>query len=101
MQMVPHSKEEWLRFLVFPFKAYVAIGPVLFGIVASIPLPRLTAGEAAIPALELLFADALILLIAAGLFALFGPKGHALSCVGFAAVALIVALALLQSLAAA
>ncbi len=98
MQFIPHSKQEWFKFVVFPFKAYAFIAPVLFFIIALVPRPRHTAPEAAAIPLVLLFPCALILLFAALLFALFGPKGHALSCVGFAVAEFIIAQLLLPSL---
>jgi hypothetical protein len=101
MQIIPHSRQDWLRFLVFPFKAYAFIAPILFLVFASLPRPRHSPPDAAAIPLLLLYPCGLILLLAALLFGLFGPKGHALSCVGFAAVEFIIPSLLLPSLATA
>jgi hypothetical protein len=101
--IIPHGKENWLRFVVFPFKAYVVIGPILFLILSQIiPRPHHSSPpEALALLLVLLFPCALILLFAALLFALFGPKGHALDCVIFAVLAFFAAAMILPSLATA
>jgi hypothetical protein len=98
MQIFPDSKQGWL---VFPFKAYVFIAPVLYFIIASFPrIQHTTPALAALPLL-LLFPCALILLCAALLFSVFGPEGHALPCLGFAAAAFIIAEFLFGGLATA
>jgi len=98
MQIIPHSKQEWLRLAVFPFKAYGCIAPVLVFIITSLPRPRYTPLDAVFLPCMLLFPCAVILLIAGLLFAIFGPKGHAHSCVGFAVAVFIIAMVLLPSL---
>jgi hypothetical protein len=103
MQMIPHGKQEWLRFVVFPFKAYAFIAPaLLFIIAASFPRSRHSGHpDAAALLLALLLPCSLILLFAAFLFALFGPKGHALPCLGFAAGEIIFFFLFLPTLAVA
>jgi hypothetical protein len=29
MNVIPHTRQEWLRFLLFPFKAFVVVSPVV------------------------------------------------------------------------
>ena len=100
MQIIPHSKQGWLRFAVLPFKAYVFIAPVLFQISIRLPHPR-HSGPTDVEEFLLLglMLCALILFLAALIFALVGPKGFALSCVGFAVAAFIIASLLLPNLA--
>jgi hypothetical protein len=101
-RIIPHGKENWLRFAVFPFKAYVVIAPILFLILSLIPRPHHSGlPEALALFLVFLFPCALVLLFAALLFALFGPKGHALDCVIFAIAAFFIAAMILPSLATA
>jgi hypothetical protein len=92
MQIIPHSKHDWLRFLMFPFKAYACNATILFFFFIQFRGPRHTHLLDALAFLLLgSFLDAAILLLAALLFSLFGPKGHALSCCGFAVSAFVLA----------
>jgi hypothetical protein len=76
---------------VFPFKACVCVESVIFLIVDfTNPHYRYLLRSADIP-LILLFSCGLILLLGAILFAIFGPKGHAFSCVVFAFTAFLIA----------
>jgi hypothetical protein len=100
MQIIPHNRHDWLRFLMFPFKAYVVMTPVVYFIVAAVLWPR-RVPDYAFPIIGLLFLCGLILLFAALVFAIFGPKGHTFSCVGFAVAAIIFAMILLDMLGSA
>jgi hypothetical protein len=102
MQIVPHNKYDWLRLLVLPFKAYVVIAPLLFLISAQFPRPRHggpTDAEALL--VVCLIPCSLILLLAALLFALIGPKDFALPCAFFGALAFLLAFLFLPMLATA
>ena len=100
MQIIPHSKQGWLRFAVLPFKAYVLIAPILFLISIRLPHPRHSGATDAEVFLVLgLSYCSIILFLAALIFALAGPKGFALPCVGFAVAAFIITCLLLPSLA--
>ena len=103
MQIIPHSRHDWLRLFVFPFKATIIISPVLFFVVECIfPHSRRNPlGAAVMPLITALLYSGLILLLTALLFAIFGPKGHALPCVGFAVAAFITVALLLPLLAVA
>ena len=90
MNIFPHSKQDWLRFVVFPFKAYVIIAPVLLLVSSELPRPRHSGATDAEVFLVLgLIPCSQILLLAALIFALVGPKGFALPCLGFSLAALI------------
>jgi hypothetical protein len=91
MQIHPQSKRDWLRLVVLPFKAYVVIAPLLFLISIQLPRPRRSGPtDADVFLINSLFPCSLILLFAALLFALAGPKGLALPCGVFGAVAFII-----------
>jgi len=100
MKIVPQNKQEWLSFVLLPFKAYTIIAPVLFTISSGFPRPR-QAGATGTEALLVagLFPCAAFLLFAALLLALVGPKGSAPTCLGFGLAALGVGYLLLPSLA--
>jgi hypothetical protein len=100
MHIYPHCKQDWLRFLVFPFKAYVVIAPLLFSFSALFPRPPHsgpTDAEAFL--IGSLFPCSLILFVAGFVFALAGPKGFAPPCFGFGALAFIIGCAVLPSFA--
>jgi hypothetical protein len=99
MQVIPHSKQDWLRFVVFPFKAYVVIAPLLFFISTRIPHPRHQPTSADVFFVVSLVPCSLILLAAALVFSLFGPKGFAFPCLGFSLAGLIIAVFLMPCLA--
>ena len=99
MKIIPHSKKEWLSFALLPFKAYVVISPVLFFISSSLPRPRHTGATDFEAYLVLgLFPCSMILLFASLVLAFVGPKGAALPCAGFGAVAFFIGFLLLPSL---
>ena len=100
MHICPHSKQDWLRFVAFPFKAYVVIAPMLFLISVQFPRPRHSGPtDAEVFLILSLFPCSLILFIAALVFALAGPKGFALPCVGFGAAAFIIGFLFMPRLA--
>ena len=71
MNIFPHSKQDWLRFVVFPFKAYVIIAPVLLLVSSELPRPRHSGATDAEVFLVLgLIPCSQILLLAALIFAL-------------------------------
>ena len=99
LHICPRSKQDWLRFLAFPFKAYAIIAPVLFLISVEFPRPRHSGPtDAEVFLILSLFPCSLILFIAALVFACTGPKGFALSCAGFGAAAFIIGFLFLPSL---
>ena len=99
MQIIPQSKLDWLRFIVFPFKAYAVIAPLLLFISIQAPRPRhMGPTDADIFLVLSLFPCSLILLIAALALAIAGLKGFAGPCAGFGAAAFIVAFMLLSRL---
>ena len=100
MHICPHNKQDWLRFAVFPFKAYVVAAPLLFLISVQFPRPRHSGPtDAELFLILSLFPSSLFLLLAALAFALAGPKGFALPCVGFGAAAFIIGFLFLPLLA--
>jgi hypothetical protein len=102
MQIIPLNKQGWLRALVFPFKAYVIIAPVLLLISVQFPHPRHSgATDAEAFCVVSLGPCCLVLLLAGMLFSIFGPKGHAASCFGFAFATVILIFMLLPELATA
>ncbi len=100
MRIFPQSKEDWLRFLVLPLKAYVVVAPVLFLVSFQLPRP-LHSGATDAEALLVvsLFPCSLALFLAALLFALTGPKGFALPCAAFGLAAFAIGFFLLPGLA--
>ncbi len=100
MQIIPHRKQDWLR-VVFPFKAYVFIGPILCLFVDSLPRPRHIGDDVAVIPLVLLCPCGLILLLAALLLGIFGQRRDALLCIGFGIAAFIICALLLPMLATA
>jgi hypothetical protein len=96
MHIIPQNTLDWLRFTVFPFKAYAVIAPLLLFIS---PRPgHLGPTDVDIFLVLSLFPCSLILFIAAVASAIAGPKGFAGPCAGFGAAAFIFALMLLPSL---
>jgi hypothetical protein len=88
MQIFPHTKHEWLRAVLFPFKAFVVIAPILFQIsVALHPYQRFPETSFEVLLTGLMFLDWVILLFSALLLAAGGPRGYALPAVGFALAA--------------
>ena len=102
MHIFPHNKQEWLGAVLFPFKAYTVIGPLMFFVSDSFPHHH-HSGATWAEGLYLfsLIPCAAFLLFAALILALVGPKGSALPCVAFAAADLIIAYVLLPNLASA
>jgi hypothetical protein len=104
MHILPQNKQEWWAALLFPFKAYTVIAPLMSGIFFhwlensdSYRHFGLDAADA-YPML-LMFPCAAILLFAALVSAFVGSKGNTRSCVGFGIAALILGYYLLPSLA--
>lgn len=89
MQVLPQTREQWLRFLTFPFKAYVVIAPALLFVYAALPKPR-NAGVAdpLVLMVFLIFPVSLLLLIAALIFTCTGKKDIAWGCALFAVAGL-------------
>jgi hypothetical protein len=102
MHILPQNDDEWLGFMVFPFKAYTVIAPLLFLVSAQLPRPR-HSGATDVEAFLImgLFPCSAILLLAALALAFFGPKGSALSCLGFGLVGFLVGFLFLPCLATA
>jgi len=98
MQIIPQSKQDWLRFVVFPFKAYVVIAPLLFFVSAQFPHFRGIPTEADRFLITSLFPCSMILLLLALIFSLVGPKGFALPCIGFCLAGLAVFVYLMRYL---
>ena len=100
MKIIPQSRQEWLGFVLLPFKAYTVIAPLLFSISVSLPRPRHTPATSAEAFLVFgLFPCSAILLLTALVLALVGPKGTALPCAGFGTAAFIIGFLLMPSLA--
>lgn len=95
LKLSPHSRDAWIRFLVFPIKSFVLISLASSIVLGFFPSLNTSTPNAAELFAELtarpLYACAAILMVAALLFAVFGPKGHAFLCVGFAAGAFFIA----------
>jgi hypothetical protein len=99
MQIIPHSKQDWLRLLVFPFKAYVIIAPLLFLISIQFPRPRISgATNSEVFYLVSLLPCSLILLLSGLISSFAGRKHFAFSCFGFSLAALVVAVVFLPRL---
>ena len=100
MQIFPHTKHEWLKAILLPFKAFVVIAPILYQIsVALHPYRRFPATDFEFMLTAFTFYDAVILLFAALLLAVGGPRGYALPAVGFAVAGLILGQFMLVGLA--
>ena len=100
MHIVPHNKEEWLRALLFPFKAYTVIAPVMFFASVSLhPYRRFGPTQAEYFFVGSLLYDALILLFVALVLGFTGPRGFALPTAGFGLAAVILLALLLPALA--
>ena len=102
MHLLPQNKDEWLGLMVFPFKAYTVVAPLLFLVSAQLARPRHT-GATDVEAFLIigLFPCSAILLLAAFALAIFGPKGSALRCLGFGLAAFAIGFLFLPSLATA
>lgn len=102
MHLFPQNKQEWLGFVLLPFKAYTVIAPFLVVVSASLPRPR-HSGPTDVEAFLVvgLFPCSAVLLFASLLLALVGPKGFALPCLGFGAAAFIIGWLLLPCLSTA
>jgi len=102
MHIFPHNKQEWLGALLFPFKAYTVIAPVLFLISDRLPhYPHSGATYAEGIMILGLFPDAAFLLFASILLSFFSPKGSALPCLVFGLAALIIGIHFFTRLASA
>jgi len=102
MHIFPHNKQEWLGALLFPFKAYTVIAPVLFLISDRLPhYPHSGATYAEGILIFGLIPDAAFLLFASLLLSLVGPKGSALPCLVFGLASLIIGVHFLPRLASA
>ena len=96
MQLFPHTKQEWLRVLLFPFKAFTVIAPVMFFVSVSLqPTRRISPTHAQELFPVLLLYDALILLFAALVLRCVGPKGFALPTAGFGLAAFLITMVFL------
>jgi len=95
MHILPHSKQELVGAVLFPLKAYVVIAPVMFFV------SRIWPTDADQIFVISLLCDSFILLAAALVLRIRGPRGYSLSAAGFGFAALVVTyLALLPLLAA-
>ncbi len=102
MKIIPQSGRQWLALALLPFKAYTVIAPLLLFVSVSSPRPPHSSATDAEASLVIgLFPCAAILLFAALVLALVGPKGKALACAGFGAAAFIIGYCLLPMLASA
>jgi hypothetical protein len=100
MQILPKNEHEWLRFVLFPFKAFTVIAPFMFFVSVSLhPSRRFGPTDAEILFVMLLFYDALLLIFAGLVLALIGPKGYAIPVAGFGLAALALTQLLLPALA--
>jgi hypothetical protein len=91
MHIVPQTKQDWLRLMVLPFKAYVVIAPLLFFISVCFPRPpRALLYEAEFMlVIGMGYCSLFLFFFAALFFIQFGRKGSvlALPCVRFGVVA--------------
>lgn len=102
MQIVPQSKREWLALVLLPFKAYTVIAPLVFYISFQFLRSRHSGStDAEMLMIFALFPCSAILLLASLVLALVGPKGYALSCLGFGITAAIIGFHFLPYLATA
>jgi hypothetical protein len=96
MHIFPKNGREWLAELLFPFKAYVVIAPLMFNISYELPRPPHTGATDVEAFLAVgLFPCSAILLFAALVLTLVGSKRSALSYVVFGIAALILGIYLL------
>ena len=86
---MPSSSRQWLSFALFPFKAFVVVALFTYWVQAGDFLSGLPHAEPVMA--HLLFFDALILLLAGFNLAFTGPKGSALSAIGFGVAAFFIA----------
>jgi hypothetical protein len=102
MHILPQNDDQWLGFMVLPFKVYTIAAPLLFLISSNFPQPRHT-GPTDVEAFLIigLFPCSAILLVAALALAFFGPKGSALPCLGFGVAAFAIGFLFLPCLATA
>jgi hypothetical protein len=100
MKISPQSRQEWLAFALLPFKAYTILAPLLFVVSATLLArpPHTGAADAEVLLVLGLLPCSAILLTAAAVFALVGPKGTALPCAGFGAAAFIIGWGLVRYL---
>ena len=86
--------------MLLPFKAYTVIAPVLFLISSGLPRPpHVGASEAEAFLIVSLFPCSILLLFAALILAIVGPKGSASPCFWFGVAGFAIAYSFLPSLA--
>jgi hypothetical protein len=104
MHIFPRNRQEWLAALLFPFKAYTVIAPLMYEIFFHLcdsyyrhyyPSDE----NAFVIMMMLMFPCSAILLFTALVLTLAGPKGTARSCVGFGIAALVLGYYLFPELA--
>lgn len=95
MHVVPHTRQEWVSFLLFPFKAYVVIA-FFMAMIFSRGL-RVDVTVLWIPLGYII--SFLVLLLAAIVQAVRGRRSEALSCIVFAGLAAVLGWQLLPYLA--
>jgi hypothetical protein len=90
MQLVPKSKEQWLRTILLPLKAFTLLAPLAYFLLRFCQ-DRLGEPATDLPgALVICVAPcSLILFFAALYFAFSGPRGTCASCLWFATVGLL------------
>ena len=89
MQILPHNRRDWLKVVLTPSKAYTVIAPVMFF------LSRLWPTNTDKLFLISLYYDSLVLLAAALIIRIMGPRGFALSAAIFGLAGLAITLMLL------
>jgi hypothetical protein len=99
LHIFPRNRQEWLGAVLFPFKAYIVIAPVMYEIFshqsASYYRHYHPGDEAAfVMTMELLIPCSLILLFAAGALSLLGRRRASNTCAVFAGVGLVLGLCL-------
>ena len=96
MHLIPHTRQEWLRLLVFPFRAFVLVAPAgLFIWLSATEGHRIRGarGEAALPVALGLMICVGVLLVAALVEFIARRRDAALVNVGFATAAFLVSVA--------
>jgi hypothetical protein len=91
MQIFPRNRQDWLKTVLFPFKAYTIVAPLMLMVSAYFPHPQhFGATDTETFCGLLLFPCSLVLFSAALILAFVGPRGSAFSCAGFGVIAFII-----------
>jgi len=91
MRVLPRNKQEWIDLILFPFKAYVVVAYVWLQICARLQGPRHYGGTEAEAIVALgFFPCSLVLLMAAAIMAVVGPRGAAIPNAIFGGVAFVI-----------